>query len=242
MVLGLLAVAALGVVNRWGSSAWGAYGTWFTGFATFAAVMVALAQTSVARREADEARRAAAADLERAEAQFKNELRAADERLARELDATRRMEQLKTIPPIWDVVGELSYLYPRLVEALNEAPGLPRDQESADALMQVVEPWMDCSRKVEMEFSSAMMMVSEPHVLAAISELYEDTRTLHGLVVSAANDAMGAQVNPDWTELNTRMDSIRSRRKTMTALVREHLTKVGPLGYEKFGKPNPLAP
>lgn len=60
-------------------------------------------------------------------------------------------------------------------------------------------------------------------------------------MVSVANDAMGTQVNPDWTEFNTRMASIRSRRKTMTTLVREHLAKVGPLEYEKFGKPDTLA-
>lgn len=240
MVLGFLAVAVLGAVCSWDSAAWGAYGTWVTGFATLAAVVVALIQAGVARRDADEARLAAAADLERAEARFKDELKSADERLTRELDASRRMDQLKTVPPMWEAVGELSFLYPKLVEALNDAPGLPRDQGSADVLMQVIEPWMDCSRRVEMAFSAAMMMVSEPHVQAALSELYEDTRALHSLVVSAATDAMRNQVNPDWTEFDARMASIRSRRKTMTALVREHLSKAVPLDYAKFGKSDPL--
>ncbi|GAC58506.1 hypothetical protein GOHSU_41_00450 [Gordonia hirsuta DSM 44140 = NBRC 16056] len=237
-----LAVTVVGFVNRWGSSAWGAYGTWFTGVATFAAVIVALVQTRVARREADEARQAAAAERDRAEAQFRQELKAADERLARELDSARRIEQIKTIPPIWDVIGELNLLYPGLVAALKEAPGLPRTQESAAELMRVFGPWMNCSHRVEMAFSQAMMMVSEPLVLEAISELYEDTRTLHSLMISAANEAVAAQIDPDLTEFDKLMASIRSRRKSITALVREHLAVVGPLDYEKFGKSDPLAP
>ncbi len=93
-----------------------------------------------------------------------------------------------------------------------------------------------------MAFSQAMMMVSEPLVLEAISELYEDTRTLHSLMISAANEAVAAQIDPDLTEFDKLMASIRSRRKSITALVREHLAVVGPLDYEKFGKSDPLAP
>lgn len=241
MVAGLLAVAGLGAGSGWGSSSWSAYGTWFTGLATFAAVVVALNQTNSARREADQARLSAVHALERAEARFKDELTAADERLARELDATRRMEQVKTLPPIWDVVGELNLLYPNLVEALNEAPRMPRDQDSADLLMQRIEPWTDCLRRLEMTFSAAMMIVSEPHVQDALSELYADTRSLNDLLLVVTNDAAGSQVNPDWTELDARMASILSSRKTMTALVREHLAGAVPLDYGKFGKVNPLA-
>ncbi|WP_156895131.1 hypothetical protein [Rhodococcus sp. 2G] len=44
----------VGHARGWDASQWSAYGTWFTGFATFAAVVVALWQANQARAQANE--------------------------------------------------------------------------------------------------------------------------------------------------------------------------------------------
>ncbi|MDI9934718.1 hypothetical protein QM806_04515 [Rhodococcus sp. IEGM 1351] len=234
---------------------WSAAGGWVGGLGAFAAVAVALWQIKRARDDAEESKTEAderltreleAADqrlvkeLERvhavsaeqmaaAEARHTAQLMKSDELLANELDAQRRAEQIRCIPPIWQQIADLAFPFQDFQYLLTDLPSMPRTNEAAEEFMAKAEPWMRSLMDLEMGFSTAHFIVSEPHTQAALKTLYLDTRKLHELSATAAATAVQRHAVPDMTELKECYKTIINQRKTMTEIVREHLAQVPPL-------------
>ncbi|CAH0190181.1 hypothetical protein SRABI91_01653 [Rhodococcoides fascians] len=212
----------------WAAEQWGPVAAWFSGIATFVAVGTALHQTKLARDDAAEAKVNAAEQLARDEARHAADLIAADRRLTHELDSTRRFEQLRTIPPIWDSIGNLTSKWIIYREAIKDAPYLEHTQESVDEWMKKVTPWTDAIRDLELVFTTPMMMVSEPHTQAAITELYEKIRLLQQKSFDLIGQALKKQ-EVELTEITALTKEINTSRKPMTSIVRQYLTDAPPL-------------
>ncbi|MGW0328681.1 hypothetical protein [Nocardia sp. NPDC003183] len=224
----LVAAVTYGLFHRWGASQWGDLGTWIAGIGTTAAVIVALWQTKLARDTATAATAAAQAEIERVNERLARELRAADDRLARELDASRRLEQLRTLPPIWDQIGDLAFPFLAYLDAVGEAHLLVTQQD-VDRFMEVMNPWMEAIQRLELVFTPALMLISEPNTQDAVTQLYKRTRRLQVLSQEACGTAMRDKQQPDLQPLRDLMKEINTSRKTMTNIVREHLTEAAPL-------------
>ncbi|CAM2778328.1 hypothetical protein RHDE110596_00625 [Prescottella defluvii] len=205
-------VSSISRWSGWTGSEWAAAGAWFGGLMTFGAVSAALLQTWLGRRDAKEA-------AERADA-----------RLFHELDSKRRDEMLKAIPPIWAAIADLNQPYIRAREAIYEVANAPsRTVELAERLYAEYMPWLDALKNLEMVFTPALMMVTEPNTQQAITDLYEDTRELLDKSFDALGDVVQHHESPNMHEVETLMRKINMQRKSMTQVVRMHLTEAQPL-------------
>ncbi|MFD5179763.1 hypothetical protein ACFWM1_28425 [Nocardia sp. NPDC058379] len=222
--------AAYGLWRRWGADQWGDLATWMAGIATTGAVLVALWQTNLARKQAEQARADAAAAVADVNARLATELAAADARLARELDAARRMEQVKTIPPIWEEVMAVSnaYVY-HLKEGLRTGPAANTDEACDHWRAQHATPMSDALARLELAFSSAVMLISEPHTQQLVVDLYTKCRQVQVLALELQRVRLLERRAPDPAPLEALLQEIREQRKPITRVVREHLTQVPPL-------------
>ncbi|MGW0252520.1 hypothetical protein ACWDYH_38435 [Nocardia goodfellowii] len=238
-VIGLVVVLALGVYigfavvgvrQHWGADQWGDLATWIAGVATSGAVLVALWQTRLARRDAEQARIDAAAEVARVNAQFTKELEAADARLARELDASRRMEQLRTISPIWVGLTAVHNAYVlHLKDGLRNGPVQNTDEAVAAWNANHALPYLTAMAELELAFSPALMLISEAQTQRAITDLYKMTRNLPPLVSAAMRTRLLEGREPDRAPIEELLKELLRQRKPITNLVREHLTEVPPL-------------
>jgi hypothetical protein len=222
-------VSVYGFREHWGADQWGDLATWIAGVSTTGAVVVALWQAKLARDDARQVRLEAQEEIARVNQRFERELQAADERLARELDASRRMEQLRTIPPIWESIGGLGVPYVDFKEALEDGVHMPNTDEAVGAFMAKTKVWIAALTRLELVFTPAMMLVSEPNTQAAVTQLYEQTRKLLQLSEDAAEDCLRYRQRTDFTTMNELLKEINLSRRSMTGIVRQHLTQVPPL-------------
>ena len=259
VVLGVVTVATVvwSYLDGWGASQWSSIGSWVAGAATLAAVWVALWQIKLARddaagakteadarltRELDaadarltteltQARADAAAQMTAAASRQTEQLQKSEELLASELDAQRRMEQIRTLPPIWDAISNLADPFVQFRdEGLKRyATHTPKTETVVDHMKGNIKPWLDGLRDLEMVFTPALMTVSETNAQQAVTKLYEDTRKLLPLTRAAVRAAMVENREPDFTELNELRAQIHGQRKAMTNTVREHLSQVPPM-------------
>ncbi|WEX02772.1 hypothetical protein [Rhodococcus sp. RCBS9] len=246
---------ALATGTTFNETQWAAAGAWFGGIMTFGAVSVALWQTNLARadtaaakveaderltrelnaadvrllKELDRAREVASEQMASAEARHTAQLVKSDELLARELDAQRRAEQVRCIPPLWEEILALALPIQEFQELVTTVPSLPRTVATAEKFMLGVKPWMQSLASIEMGFNTPHLIVSEPHTLAALKVLYEDVRRLHQLSDDAITTAIREHVAPDMSELDRCYLKIIGQRNTMTETIREHLTQAPPL-------------
>ncbi|MDH6681050.1 hypothetical protein M2284_005293 [Rhodococcus sp. LBL1] len=216
---------------NWGPGQWGDAATWVAGIATSLAVIVAVWQTNNANKQARAAEKRAKEDARVMAERHRKEMEAADKRLAHELDATRRIEQIRTIPPIWDAISELAMPYVDFKEVMPKAHQIAPIKEAAEAFKEQVMPWINGLRDVEMTFTPAVMTVSEPHTQKAITDLYEKVRKLHDLTSTELEVTMKRKRAYDGEEISALFKEISQSRKTMTNTVREHLMQVPPLTF-----------
>ncbi|OZE79185.1 hypothetical protein CH304_19605 [Rhodococcus sp. 15-649-1-2] len=215
--------------DGWGPNQWGSVASWVSGLATFFAVGVALYQTKLARDDASHAKKDAIDRIALEEARHTADLVAADKRLAHELDSARRLEQLKTIPPIWDAIGDLTTHWIDYREALNAAPYLASTDEAVAEWRKQIDPWLDSLKAVELVFTTPMMIVSEPNTQGAITELYEKVRKLQTMSVDLVGVAFKTKKPVDLGDATALVKSINTSRKPMTSIVRQYLTEAPPL-------------
>lgn len=218
-----------GVGDKWGADQWGDLATWLAGFATTAAVMVTVWQTNNANKQARAAEKRAEDDAKVMAERHRMEMEAADKRLAHELDSARRIEQIRTIPPIWDAFGQLAVPYVDFKGVMETAHRLPRTKASADKLKAQVQPWINGMRNLELAFTTPVLMVSEPHTQKAITDLYEKVRKLQELTNAELKETMVQQRPYNKEPIDELFKEIAQSRKTMTNTVREHLAQVPPL-------------
>jgi hypothetical protein len=241
--------------TRFSVDQWAAAGGWVGGLGAFAAVFVALWQIKRARddaaeakieaderltreleaaqqrtvKEIEQAHARAAAQMAAAEVRHTEQLMKSDELLANELDAQRRAEQIRCIPPIWEEIANLAFPFQSFLELLQDVPSMPRTNEAAEEFWHKAEIWLRGLMSIEMGFSTAHLIVSEPHTQAALKTLYVDTRRFHELSATASQQAAIQRSVPDLSGLHECYSTIINQRKTMTEIVREHLAQVPPL-------------
>lgn len=202
-------------MDSWGGDQWGPVAAWLAGIATIGAVVLAFNQSKQARQDAEEA----------------------NARLDRELDASRRMEQIKTIPPIWESLRLLAEPTLNLITAMNVVNShierkirLEEDVNQSDLapLNGVKLKWMTTFTQVEASFSPALMLIEEKETSKVIATLYDETCQLQDMALEMFKGfPKSVQCNP--TDLSKQLNVINSMRTTVVATVREHLTKVAPL-------------
>lgn len=222
--------AIYGVWKGWGAAQWGDLATWMAGIGTTGAVLVALWQTKHARDAAAQARSDAASEVARVTAQLNRELAAADDRLARELDAARRMEQVRTIPPIWTAVTAVSVTFIMNFKGGMEEGPTANTNEAVDAWQaNHITPFLTAVTELELSFTPAVMLISEPHTQELVTKLYKKTLGVRELALPMAAQRLTQATAPDTTPLADHLQEMREMRKQITNVVREHLTEVPPL-------------
>ncbi|MCS4257996.1 hypothetical protein M2405_006323 [Rhodococcus erythropolis] len=213
-------------MDNWGGDQWGPVAAWLAGIATIGAVVLAFNQSKQARQDAKEA----------------------NSRLDRELDASRRMEQIKAIPPIWESLRLLAEPTLNLITAMNVVNShietrirLEEDVTQSDLapLNGVKLKWMTTFTQVEASFSPALMLIEEKETSKVIATLYYETCQLQEMALEMIKGfPKSVQCNPK--DLSKQLTVINSMRTTLVATVREHLTKVAPLKISAVAA-NPLA-
>ncbi len=225
----LLMFAITGLTDHWGTDHWGDYATWLSGVATTAAVIVALWQTKLARDDAAQAKIDAAEEAKRAQEQFNAELKAADERLSRELDASRRMQQLKTIPPICQAIVDLNARYFALRQTISQVRIMPQPTEAPEELIQQIDLWVDATHRLQLACSTAIMMVSEPTVHAALRNFEQIVFELKmaNLNLSAFRQlSTSKKAPPDFTQISNRIGELVEWETSIVELAREHFALI----------------
>ena len=213
--------------TRFSVDQWSAAGGWVGGFGALAAVVVALWQIKSARDDAADAkveaderltRELEAADqrlvkeLERvhavsveqmvaAEARHTAQLMKSDELLANELDAQRRAEQIRCIPPIWEEIANLAFPFQSFLELLQDVPSMPRTNDAAAEFMAKAEIWIRGLMSIEMGFSTAHLIVSEPHTHAALKDAVDRYAAIPRIECDrlAASSDSAVRARPIWT-------------------------------------------
>ncbi|MEV4209645.1 hypothetical protein [Nocardia salmonicida] len=228
--LAYIGFGVYGVRKGWGADQWGDLATWMAGIATTGAVLVALWQTKLAREVAEQARADAEREVARVNAQRIEELAAADDRLARELDAARRMEQVRTIPPIWPAVTAVSTAFVMsFKEGITRGPTEHTEEALAIWQAEYMEPFLAAVTDLELSFTPAVMLISEPHTQRLVTELYKKSREVNAIVAPMPRQRLQHGTVPDLAPLTSLLQEMREMRKSITNAVREHLIEVPPL-------------
>lgn len=184
-------VVVVGVCAGWGASQWGAVATGLSGFSTLAAVIVALRQTTLARRaaaqaatDAETARQEADARVEREIAAYSDrmeaQLRKSDELLEREIGANREQveAQLRKSDELHDrraraeslvaQRAELMIFWPVLDELHWAAISLPSSHVMTTADR---EKWLEQRAKLALAESRASVFIHDEQVRVAIRDV-----------------------------------------------------------------------
>ncbi len=146
------AIIGWGVRAGWAADAWSSYGTWVAGFATLAAVGVALWQTKKAQDHAEDARTDA------------------QSLLATELDAQRRHTQIMAIVPIWPKTSEFMEKTTDLLGQYQATIGHPAAHPAHLAATQAFEEWKIISMSTANAFVDSSLLVSELSTRKSISD------------------------------------------------------------------------
>lgn len=210
-------------LNSWGAEHWGPVASWFAGVATVAAVVVALRQANIAAKQAKDAAEQAQIDSALADERHQADLEAADDRLSNELDAKRRHDQVMSISPIWN---ELVPMGDQLRSLITEAQifeferdrilasGQAVTSDDLSGVSRAVEGWKNATSNMDLVFSNAMMLVTQPETTELISRFYVEFRLLQKDAMNFAGSAITAMpCDVDETDLNARMSTLRLMRR-----------------------------
>ncbi|MCS4257997.1 hypothetical protein SAMN02799641_05878 [Rhodococcus erythropolis] len=197
--------------DGWGATQWGPLASWFAGVATFAAVAIALWQTQLSRRDARQAKLDAARRLRQEQTRHAIELRGANERLDRELNAQRRHQQLISIPPIWDAISEIAHPTQKTISQLKRATsGSPTAISRAN---DHYREWLPLSIRATTSFTTAFLIVDEPRI---IEQLVDTERILQLLCYSltSANE----RINHGKYVSNEELEAIEESRVDLLSM------------------------
>ncbi|NKR29124.1 hypothetical protein GS504_03920 [Rhodococcus hoagii] len=230
-------VLGVGLRLRWGSGQWGDVATWLSGFATLAAVLVALWQTVISREAAAKATQEAAAAKQQAVLDSAAAKKDADDRLEREIAAYRdRVEaQLKKSDDLYERQAraealavqrsELMVFWPVLDETFKAAMDLPR---AVDVIGAVRKQWEDQRIKLNLAHARAMLFVYDPDVSDAIDRCVD---TVNRFTEDTDRIASGEKVvgNPeDPGGPRTRVWHIATQRTALQQIASARLTDFAP--------------
>lgn len=221
--------------TRFNETQWAAAGAWFGGIMTFGAVSVALGQTWLTKTKADQ-------DIANLKAQgvtdrlrHKVELAKADERLAQQLDAVRRSEQIQAIAPI---VGELSSFVAAthyLVVTLQACHYRPIPENLSDRDRAEVQ-WDAVSAQTHAAIARALMVVQEPHCYTAIEDAFRSFLRVKKEVRESVRASPGKK--SAYEDLQVLVDAANRHRAPLTRAVRTYLHP--PRADEPLIDPNQL--
>ncbi|ORL76420.1 hypothetical protein A5N71_16410 [Prescottella equi] len=231
-------VLVFGLGSHWGSGQWGDVATWISGCSTFAAVLVALWQTVIAREAAAKSAREAAAAKEQAVLDSAAANREADDRLEREIAAYRdRVEaQLKKSDELYErraraealelQRSEFMRLWPVVGETLWAAINLP---VGANVVGDPRNQWEEQRKELSFATSRAKLFVYDTEVLAAIDWVVDAVNrfTDHVDMVASGEMRFG---NPDGPGHLREMDitAIRAARTALQDKASARLTDFAP--------------
>lgn len=201
--------------SGWKSGEWAAAGAWIGGIGATTAVIVALWQTKLARSDAAEA----------------------NSRLDHQLQTASRLEQIKTIPPIWDAIRTLStpttnliIAFSKMNERINDRDAAEEDLTRADfeIVHNTANIWKETFTAVESSFSPALMIIEEEKTRIIIATLYQRVIKLHMIAITALKGF------PEWErcdpkEIQREYERVNAMRTPVVNTVRKHLMEIPPL-------------
>jgi len=209
-------VVITGICARWGASQWGAAATGLSGFSTLAAVVVALRQTTLARRAAEQsatdaetARREADARLERKIMAYSDrmeaQLRKSDELHERRTRAESLAAQRAELMMFWPVLDAVHWAAISLPSSHAMTPG---DREK----------WLEQRAKLALAESRASVFIHNEQVRVAIrdvvnafSQFDEHLRAVESSELSFSDSESATNAR------KMRMAAIRAARTALSA-------------------------
>nr|WP_218680372.1 hypothetical protein [Rhodococcus qingshengii] len=169
--------------DGWGASQWGPLAAWFGGILTATAVGVSLWQANEAKkksvedaeraskllkREKKRNKKAEAAEVGRHEQALTN----ANNRLKHEIDSQRRHQQLMSIPPIWEAIGELAAPTKYLLYALQV--GSVGDEAAREKARDMYSSWEILYDRAQISFTTATLIISDAEVSKHLKNTYKE--------------------------------------------------------------------
>lgn len=201
---------------------WAAAGGWVSGIGALAAVAVAIYQSHVAMKSAEQAR-TDAKDL-----------------LATELDEQRRMRQIEVILPIWPAVADIrQWYYDEYRQAVTNhhaaitSGDSTRFSEGLRAVDRLDGEWKELQTRLDLLFEPALLLTIQPNVAAHLESVYSDFFTL-GDEIRATLHGVRQWTPPETKTTDALIKKLAVSRQIMLQVVRHHLTQGPPITFRSY--------
>lgn len=159
LVAGAFTIYLVGFAD-WDGTQFGAIGSWLAAIATAATAVVAVVQTTKANKQARAAEKRAEDDATKRENRHSVELNAANDRLARELDAQRREQQVATVVQVAVALNRFIDMSSELVKYYEDMPKPTTGSAQSEASAKYVE-WKRLYRTLLDSFVAPNLLVSD---------------------------------------------------------------------------------
>lgn len=212
------AIIGWGVRAGWAADAWSSYGTWVAGFATLAAVGVALWQTKKAQDHAEDARGDA------------------QSLLATELDAQRRHAQVVAIVSVWsasttyiDATKDLVKHYPSTIDNA-------RDHETHEEARRLYRHWKGTSVAISNSYIEPNLLVSDRDTRMRLRDTQKACLKLRKTINSIQTDLdeEGVYNGELIGVVDSQIKEIYSCRLEMLKCARKNIAKVPALSEQEI--------
>ncbi|ELB87125.1 hypothetical protein Rwratislav_41365 [Rhodococcus wratislaviensis IFP 2016] len=165
----------------------------------------------------------AAEERSRVEAErHAEQLNAANARLENELNAQRQYQQLQSIPPIWDAIGDLTVPTNNLLQTLQRARV---DEDTKSIAKAELLAWRPIAFKAAISFSSAFLLINEENTMASIRKtqsalemLVKAVERLHS-DISAGEPVTARSIG----EASKLQNELVANRKEMIETAKQHI-------------------
>ncbi|MBY4111110.1 hypothetical protein HQO82_19300 [Rhodococcus fascians] len=220
--------------NLLGPVEWGPVAAWVGSAATFVAVVVALYQTKVAQATAEQARKDRDGQSAKDEARHALELESANKRLTHELTANRRLEQLKTIPPIWEALPSLTLPTNAIVgfmkshnedKSVRSRAGVPQSEATLIDYERLNSNWMVDYENVSSIFTPAEILIDDEYLARVVATCHHRLQTLKDHLVESMKSFSRDELL-DHDRVRELMKLINETKTPMLGVARRRLSDI----------------
>ncbi|MGW5074035.1 hypothetical protein [Rhodococcus sp. NPDC004095] len=245
VVIGVFAV--VGLVSGWGVGQFGPLAAWVSGALTLAAVSVSLWQANEAKRRAledaekaekrlQEERNRHAQELERASQQTAD----VERRHQEQLKVQKETRQIESILPIWHAVADTRQWYFAVYKHGIEqayrgiiAPSASRPHAGRDKLTELEAQWSALANQLDLHFERALLLNTQKNVVAQLEYTYRDFLAL-GDAINATLHSVGQHTPPNTEASDALVKNMANHRRIMLQLMRFHLTQSPPITFRSY--------
>jgi hypothetical protein len=193
--LGVIFVLGVGYGQQWGASQWGPFAAWLSGAATLAAVVVALRQADIARRESMDSQVARLVDHE----------------------VSRRRECIEALANLWAAITGMQMDFAAWTCTLQTLllDSIPEE------IRRFSREWQN---RIELPLIVALLVISGSTFYDALAEINDTINEIKTDGLEPIRQAARDSQRPDTQPITAMWDSIVDRRNEHLRLARQHFS------------------